>query len=133
MPIGRAEISGVPGKRSINKKAAPKEGRAQRHGIERGVQHPRRGIALVGERVLDRLLAHHHRGIVVRAQHAEHERPREAGRRAAQANGVDLGVEAAGERHRWLGELQARLTEHPAQVSDEAARDLVSARHRRRA
>ena len=126
--MGRVEISGVPGK-----PLHQQEGRAQRCGIERGVQHARRGMTLVGERVLDGLLAHHHRRIVMRAQHAEHERTAEGGRRAAQANGVDLGVEAAGERHRGLGDLQARLTEHPAQVSDEAARDLVSARHRGRA
>jgi len=48
---------------------------------------------------------------VVAIEQPEDQPAGEGGRRAAQTKREDLGVEAAGDAGRWLGEIQRGLTE----------------------
>jgi hypothetical protein len=95
------------------------EARAEDAGVRAGDGHARRRIPLLGDSVLDGLLAERAAWVVVRREHAQDQRAGQIRRHPDQAQRVDRRVETARHRRRRLGEPDARAVERRAQVLDE--------------
>ena len=95
---------------------------AQGPAVGAGDEHARHRIPEPRERVLGGALPERAHRVVARVQHAQDERGRPPVGAAAQAKGVDRGVEAAADRGRRLGVGEIDRAQLAAEVSEEGGR-----------
>ncbi len=105
---------------ALHHEKAGAEGRA----VGAGGEHARDGIALRGQRVLDRALPERAQRVVGRVHHAQDQRARPRVGRSAQAEGEDAGVEATADRGGGGGVGEIGRVQLGAEVGEEGGGEV---------